>query len=414
MRGSATRGARPGRWSDMGDRSCSAKSLELACGRNRLHRIPASGRPAGLISLFVALCTLAVGCASERSGDLRMVRDSIVGTLGEINPAGFGEVDVLAVVGREEGAGLDLFGRLAGAALLPGGHIVALDDRLQRLVLLDSTATPLNRVGRPGQGPGEFVQPVRLLPRGDHEVVLLDRGAMRITGYAVVSDSLAILEETPIPYFADDFCFLDDEIYLLTGRGSGIVEVLDATRSLVRAFGTSPTFEDIQSPVLREAAQTTVAGGRIACDPVNRQIVVVLKFLPEIRAYSPEGGLLWEVAISDHLALTVVPTRDGQGTTFATDDPSGVHHRAMTAVISGPELIVQLAVLDWVHRDPGAREVDTRVLRLRDGVELRRTLDWPLVGAVSDGLAVAYVNAPFPRLALTSSGWLEPADRGER
>lgn len=389
----------------------------LACVRRQPRTGARSLRPrrsAGFVVTCMVVVPLAAACTGEQPGDLRAVRDSIVGTLGALEPARFDGLDVFAVAGEEEGAGLDTFGRLAGAVLLPGGFTVALDDRLQRLVLLDSDANPLHGVGRPGQGPGEFVQPVSLLARGDGEVVLLDRGAMRITSYRIVSDTLTVVREIPTPTFARDLCFLGDEVFLLTGRGSGIVEVLDASGSPVRAFGLAPAFDEIPNPVLRESAQTTVAGGRIVCDPSFGQVVVVLQHLPVVRAYSPDGDLRWEVELSDYLALRVVPTSNGRGNTFATDDPSGAHHRATTAVVSGDDLIVQLAVLDWIHRDPGAREVDTRVLRLRDGVELRRTLDWPLVGDVRDGLAVAYVNAPFPRLALTRAGWLQPTAGGER
>lgn len=70
----------------------------------------------------------------------------------------------LAVSDLRAGATAGLaFQRIAGVRELPGGAVLVLDDLEPAVFLLDSLLQGARQISRVGQGPGEFVRPVRLL-----------------------------------------------------------------------------------------------------------------------------------------------------------------------------------------------------------------------------------------------------------
>lgn len=296
------------------------------------------------------------------------------------------------------------------AVRLETGWAVLLDSPAPGLVLVDPSGGVRHRVGGRGSGPGEFRE-LRVLQRAGAGVAVLDNGNRRYSEYVVDADTLALAREVPVELIADDFCLLGDELFLLSAQNGRLVEVLGLDGSARRGFGELPPQEHI-SERFRRSVQATVAGGRIACVPHREMVIVAYRLLPDVLAFSPSGEALWQATPPHHRATTLQMTADGTGYTFATDHPSGVHQVTVAARPLGDTLLVQWAVLDFGHREPGGREVDSRFLRLEDGEYLGGTLALPVLGDAAASGGVALSNDPFPRAALFTGWALEEATAG--
>jgi hypothetical protein len=87
-------------------------------------------------------------------------------------------------IGRVEGGGPDVFGRILGVATTSGGGIVVGDARAFEVRAFDSSGTFLWRAGREGSGPGEFRLMGGLFVAPGDSVVVVERGNPRLTVFA--------------------------------------------------------------------------------------------------------------------------------------------------------------------------------------------------------------------------------------
>ncbi len=138
-----------------------------------------------LLSLLLALI-VAPGCAGEPGSDGEpvpgavLVLDSAGVVIVEHGPlvvedstswvAGF---DRAVTIGREEGDPDALIGRVAGFVPLPGGRFMVGDGIGPRVRIFGPDGAFLETVGRPGPGPGEFLNLVGVRAfRGDSVLVM--------------------------------------------------------------------------------------------------------------------------------------------------------------------------------------------------------------------------------------------------
>ena len=87
-------------------------------------------------------------------------------------------------IGLTEGDPEYLFGRIIDGTLLPGGNIAVADLRLRTVRLYDSTGTFLRDLGRPGEGPGEFMSLMAIWADGN-TVSVFDQRIFRLTRFGV-------------------------------------------------------------------------------------------------------------------------------------------------------------------------------------------------------------------------------------
>lgn len=104
-------------------------------------------------------------------------------------------------IGRVEGDGPDVFGRIQSFDVDDAGRVWVLDGLAQRLVVFDGSGSHLMTTGREGGGPGEFTRPEHVEQGPDGSMWVVDVGANRISRFDAAGrplDSRSIPSGYPI------------------------------------------------------------------------------------------------------------------------------------------------------------------------------------------------------------------------
>ena len=138
--------------------------------------------------VLATVCCLATGCgpAGSEGDDGNFVqRDSAGVTIG-VNPRtlartplGWRVDSTPDLVIGNEGDGSDYLYRVQGVKGFPDGRILVVDGQSCELRFFDSEGRLLERVGRRGKGPGEFLDPVLVPWAGQDSLLLFDKGNPR-------------------------------------------------------------------------------------------------------------------------------------------------------------------------------------------------------------------------------------------
>lgn len=159
--------------------------------RERLGRFPGIGRARTPYAAHL-LSLLAAACGGDGSGSASVwesVRDTVGDTIVVRTLSGsvWGDARLVeeARIGRLEGPPEYTLGDVNGIAVGLDGTIYAMDRQGPALRAYSLDGTYLRRIGREGEGPGEYKQPdsgLAVLPDG--RILLRDPGNARITVYS--------------------------------------------------------------------------------------------------------------------------------------------------------------------------------------------------------------------------------------
>lgn len=114
-------------------------------------------------------------------------------------------------------------------------YIVSSERTGEVPLVLDSTGSFIDRIGRVGNGPGEFQNPAAILVTAGDTLHVLDGGTRRIT---VLDSGHRAIDWIPLSRFvyADQLIRLPDGTYVLNGRESALLR-LDPTGELIDRLG---------------------------------------------------------------------------------------------------------------------------------------------------------------------------------
>ena len=247
------------------------------------------------------------------------------------------------------------FGSVAAMLAVDSGYVVA-DGRNQEIVFLDKALNPVKKIGRHGEGPGEFQFP-SALTAGDDFVAVLDEGLARVYQLTADGDLLRSMQVTsdaedlavhsrlgvlttgtafPGYYLtmAHDeaplaFGRIPDEFYpselmasgyrarnLVAATADGMVHVLDGEHLAVVGFEedgnrTDLVFlpHDIRAALLDRRAQRREAFGAASLGGAD---VTALIPLPDGRvfavlAYEDTAGLVLDLAAREAIPIVMPP-----------------------------------------------------------------------------------------------------------
>jgi hypothetical protein len=129
----------------------------------------------------------ALGCAGETGDSSASLRGTVRDSAGVqiVEHAGIpSSLPVWTIadsaevrIGSVDGTGPEVFGRIAGLALLPGGTIVVAESQAPELRAFDRGGAHVWSAGRRGEGPGEFIRTIaQLSALGEDSLLVSDGG----------------------------------------------------------------------------------------------------------------------------------------------------------------------------------------------------------------------------------------------
>lgn len=138
-----------------------------------------------------ALLLLAGACSAVETGPPAISSDSagVAMVTNDLRAAGALPTCELAPtarirIGVAEGPPELEFGRVPSVAMLANGGLAVIDRSAKELRIFDSKGEFVRRIGRRGEGPGEFTDPIRVVAIGLDSLVVWDWGLERVGRFA--------------------------------------------------------------------------------------------------------------------------------------------------------------------------------------------------------------------------------------
>ena len=351
--------------------------------------------------LLTAWSTRVAVAQANRHPDRRYVDQSIpvTTTLRLFGPRSAGAFalgsDVAAAIGREDGPDEFLFGEIAGAAINRRGDVVVVDRKTQDVRLFDARGTFLQRLGRAGQGPGEFRAPHSVLVTPNDEIWIADM-QRRLTVFAPSADGYRLSRTIPTEIGIRSMCLLGNDL-VVNGLAMGdphVVRILDAQARPLRSFGklyASPNaFLNLQ-----------FSEGLVACDATNNLIVYASSAsIGEVRAYRRDGQAVWRVVLED-VRNNIISDAEGGGVTVERS-PNGAHALVSLNVVPRVGIVVQYGFRtpqQMAAKEP-ASDIVTIIIDPRTGAGTVSSAALPRLGAVAGTQAIAFFEDPAPRIEI--------------
>jgi len=269
--------------------------------------------------------------------------------------------------------------------------VIVLDGRRPGLFHFSSRGRQIEVVGRSGSGPGEMHEPTVLQVAPGGRAILLDRALLRLTHYEYSGGKFRLVSTTRLEDDGtESFCLLRGQLiaYGYNASTGRILHVLkDGTRSSSwgdTLFAGGPRINSIAT------------GGAVLCLEREGMVVIAPHLKGEIIAYSESGALKWRTTLTDFVGPVVQAVARG-GVLFGRQPGSKVAHGTIGVHRLNDEfLLVQTGVRSDEHRgrDFDYERVDSRILRIVDGVEISRVTDLPVILDVSLGRVLVAGGEP--------------------
>jgi hypothetical protein len=180
-----------------------------------------------------------------------------------------------------------------GIESLPNGNIIVNDQKVKQIFMFDAQGDFVKKIGRAGQGPGEFGNPL-CMSTNSNTIVVADVGNMRIQYYDFEGNFIRELKI--FKSYWDVAVSADGLIYAaphLINPESNLVDVLDNEGKLLTSFGET-IFGDRSTWQLSNWI-------KISLNEKN-ELYVSFNSFPHVCRYSANGDLLVEFKL-EHKVL---------------------------------------------------------------------------------------------------------------
>jgi|GEM_PF-3756490 len=365
----------------------------------RAHRL---SRMAELSRQVLSLVAVADLCLAQQAGthpDRRYVDESLPVTQrvrigGPASPLPITmSASPIASIGGEDPTEDYLFADIGGVAITSKGVIAVVDRKVQNLRLFDSRGQLLQKLGRAGQGPGEFRAPHTIVATARDELWVVDM-QRRLSVFAPAPSGYAFQLANPVDGGIRGICRVRGQLVAnaASTTESTSMRLIDSAGRSLRNFGRL-----YSSP--NAMINFQFAEGLVACDEASGIIVYASNAaLGEIRGYRPSGELAWRTVV-DGLEHNVIAETQGGGIQV-TAGRNGAH--SLLSLVAIPDVGV---LLQYGHRTPGqmaAKEGATAAVTIlvnpSTGAGTVSSTPLPRVGAVAGSRAVVVIEDPAPHL----------------
>lgn len=296
--------------------------------------------------------------------------------------------------------------RTADVALTRDGRVLVLDSRAGQVLELSATGEVLERVGSPGEGPGEFLSPTSVAFANDGALVVGD-GGRRIQAFQKRAGEYELVGYRVLGFPFAGLCFEGDRLVAQSRSQAELagVRVLEGhvdSEDGVPSFDSFGVFYDHSDPVLQLYYQRHV----VACLG-DGSVALGSRYLQSVRTYALDATPVLEIRFEGFGRQHFRLRQPGSVSVIAADahrDPPFVL-RALTAIEGSSVLIAQLAPVRGDpdgEVEPEGREIATFLIDLEaEEPYFVGRLAEVVVAAVDHGDAVEFVtvrSVPFPRV----------------
>jgi hypothetical protein len=304
-------------------------------------------------------------------------------------------------LGKLEAPVEEVFGRITDVAVDRSRGFFVLDGQARELRWFGPNGQFLDRVGRAGQGPGEFLSPTAVALGNADEVAVLDVQNARISWYRASDGTLTHLDDSRVILGAFDFCLVGSTALVMASspEGPGIFFVMGRDGSVERTFGAVPSVDPVTVAGVPASALAMVelssVQGRIACDLDSDRFVVVHERLPIVRAFSLSGDVVWETRLRDYRQVHWVAD-ERLRMRLGPDPATGTAHTTREVATTDDGRVI-VSLHEGSLADPEGR-LELRVLRMDTGEEVGGQFSRFTVRHHGFGQIVAVDPSPWPRL----------------
>ncbi len=335
------------------------------------------------VSSTISRDTTAVPVGSDVWNARRRLLDAVetlrVGTLGGVQHTVFGKI---------EDAHLDT----------RSSRLALLDSRFQEVRWFDLSGEFIGSVGKPGNGPGEFTAPRRLLFGPDAWMYVSDYPNV-LEAFVFNGQQWEFERTIRLPVQINDACLAPNALYLAGATSIGASgDSLAAIHAIELPGGRELGSLGWLYRTARPQALARMSEANVACISGSGSGVVLLpEYLPEVRGYEVDGSVRWITRIAEYRPWTVAEKPDG-GLRIEIPEDGGYLASGVTFL---PQrfAIVQLDKYTreaWIpDRKPAA--LLTYVLDVESGEGLYVGSEVPRILHVDPPYFVAAVEEPFPQ-----------------
>jgi hypothetical protein len=192
-------------------------------------------------------------------------------------------------------------------------------------------------------------------------------------------------------------CRLDRRIFALGLYQDKIVHEVTPDGHPLNSFGDPHEAPEYLSQFWREGLTRSLNRGYLLCVEELGLVVTLPDNLPHIRAFSPEGTLVWQTELAGFHTIHHTETR--YGTLRWNPDPeSGTAHQNTGIFYVGDRLLMVQVVETSLGRYPEEYPVETRFLSLEDGRQVTYPDALPIITARRERTWFAFSNNPYPQV----------------
>jgi hypothetical protein len=301
--------------------------------------------------------------------------------------------DTVFEIGRASGASFESFKGIWDVELDADGRLALLDLGGPSAHVYDAEGVHLASVEESGLEEGQIDGPTGVAWSAVGQLEVWDPGASWISTFRTSGRDLDFVERRRAFAFGETgFCAANGRAFVsYYGFQDGNVVHEIGREGPVHSFGPAPEVAgaDGLGPELQEIATEELTPSALHCSPLG---VLDVGFVQSIvRLHDYDGAELWRRTFDDFRPI-VVYSDDGVGMGRAFDEGQGSHLLRSVVAWGADHALVQHELRKREIPEEGEPEViETRLLRLADGVEVARTRALPLVMA-AQGRRLALVR----------------------
>lgn len=307
--------------------------------------------------------------------------------------------EVVAVVGGAGGA--PAFAEIHGVRAVDDGSFLVLDALNGSIALYGTDGTPRSHVTDAVMSGAETAMDVSSTGR----IVVRDPMRARLRLYHATADGIShvadVLDAWANAPTGQSVCALGDRVFVRDLRDGRLIHEIGENGRILQSFEEAAPPPAEASGPLADAVAAQINSGHLLCLDEPPLVVSMGQYLPHVRAFTPDGRLVWETQVRDLRPWRITVSPDS-GVSYMFDPINGSHSGVSVQAWDSDNLIVQYAV----SRDTRAPEdvdllaVETRVLARSTGRELGWLDGLPFVAATRGELLYSFQNQPSPSVTV--------------